>query len=85
MNQNVREGRECRFECLARTTSGDGLVSIRWTRDGQRLSPNARDSGGILTINPVAVSDSGRYICTAYYNGKTAKAYAHLQVRSCKF
>lgn len=80
LNQNVAEGRSCQFTCLARTISGEGSISVQWSKEGQQLPFNAIDDGGVLTINSASQADSGRYVCTATYGDHIAKSYAYLSV-----
>ena len=73
------------MECLARSADNGNQVIVRWSKDGGPLSPRAREQNGVLTISPVTASDTGRYVCTAYYNGQSVNSYAQLQVLPCKF
>ncbi|CAI4227289.1 unnamed protein product [Auanema sp. JU1783] len=79
---SVRDGRDVTFDCRARTADNSVYPSVRWTRLGDSLPPHAHESGGRLTINPVSLADSGRYVCTATHNGQTIEAHASLNVQS---
>ncbi|CAI5441954.1 unnamed protein product [Caenorhabditis angaria] len=78
--KEVREGRDVSFECRARTSDNSAYPSTSWTREGGPLPRSAHDSGSQLTINPVALSDAGTYICIATHNGQTVEAKAVLTV-----
>lgn len=49
------------------------------------MSASATVSGGSLVIRQVNPSDSGKYICTARYDGQEAEAFAVLTVNPRKF
>lgn len=80
----VRDGREATFECRARTSDNRIYPEVRWTRVGGPLPMNAYESGGRLTLNPVSLADSGKYVCVGTYNGRSVEGYANLNVQSCK-
>uniref|UniRef100_A0A1I7UX63 Basement membrane proteoglycan n=1 Tax=Caenorhabditis tropicalis TaxID=1561998 RepID=A0A1I7UX63_9PELO len=80
--KEVRDGRDVSFECRARTSDNSVYPTVRWARVGGPLPSSAHDSGGRLTINPVALSDAGTYICVSDYNGQTVEARATLNVVS---
>jgi hypothetical protein len=60
-------GSSVRFNCTARSLVGRRQIRLQWTKDGGNLPPRAIDDGrGILDIQNLQISDSGRYICEAY-------------------
>lgn len=81
----VREGKEARFECRARTAEGGSFPQTRWTKVGAPLPRHAQESGAELFIPSVGAQDRGRYACIAVLNGRSVEAYATLEVQSCEF
>ncbi|CAD5212710.1 unnamed protein product [Bursaphelenchus okinawaensis] len=79
---SVREGREARFECRARTSDGSTFPQTRWTKVGGPLPKHAHESGAELFIPSTNVNDRGRYACIAVLNGRSVEAYATLDVQS---
>ncbi|RUS87349.1 hypothetical protein EGW08_004891, partial [Elysia chlorotica] len=45
------------------TVQGPGPYEIEWRKEPGPLSPMARDENGVLSIDRVAVTDAGTYIC----------------------
>ncbi|CEF60016.1 Laminin B type IV domain and EGF-like, laminin domain and Low-density lipoprotein (LDL) receptor class A repeat and Immunoglobulin subtype 2 domain and Immunoglobulin subtype domain and Immunoglobulin-like domain and Immunoglobulin I-set domain and Immunoglobulin-like fold domain and Laminin B, subgroup domain-containing protein [Strongyloides ratti] len=76
-----RDGKEASFECRARTFDNAYYPEVKWTRVGGPLPSSAWESSGRLTINPLSVEDSGRYVCVATHEGKRVEAYVNLHVQ----
>ncbi|XP_052285983.1 basement membrane-specific heparan sulfate proteoglycan core protein-like isoform X3 [Dreissena polymorpha] len=68
--QYVDEGAPVKFECIV---TGSPTPQVEWYRGGGRsLNPEARVSGGVLTIPRAQLSDESDYYCKATNeNGQT--------------
>lgn len=83
--ENTYEGRDATFNCRVHTADRRTTPEVRWTRHGVPMPETAREFNGQLKFSPTKLSDSGRYICTVYFDGKNYDASAQLNVQSCKY
>ena len=70
---NVAEGSDVVLKCKA---TGDGTLTYQWRKESGSLPSNSRSSNGgkTLTINNLAVSDSGQYYCEVNNGGDSVSS-----------
>ncbi|EJW71198.1 hypothetical protein WUBG_17896, partial [Wuchereria bancrofti] len=83
--ENIYEGNDATFNCRARTSDGVTHSEVRWTRYNAPMPNSAYEIDGRLKFSSATSSDSGRYICSANFGGRTYDASAQLNVQPCKF
>lgn len=76
--QTVVVGHAVEFECLA---LGDPKPQVTWSKVGGRLRPGVVQSGGIVRIAHVELSDAGQYRCTATNAAGTTQSHVLLLVQ----
>ncbi|VDM94373.1 unnamed protein product [Onchocerca ochengi] len=54
---------------------------VRWTRYGAPMPASAHVKDGHLKFSSATSSDSGRYVCSANFDGRSYDAYAQLNVQ----
>ncbi|CAN7986822.1 unnamed protein product [Ixodes hexagonus] len=75
--QNVRPGHRVFIRCSA---DGEPPISYHWSRVGAQLPPNTVQRDGVLEFRGIALSDAGRYICTAANAAGQAEGHAEVLV-----
>lgn len=73
----TRPGQPLQLRCQ---TSGQGPFNIEWSKIDGQLSPQARDSNGVLEIRQVTRADAGRYRCRATNAGGFSEGFADVIV-----
>ncbi|XP_063241894.1 basement membrane-specific heparan sulfate proteoglycan core protein isoform X7 [Bacillus rossius redtenbacheri] len=74
--QEVRPGANPYVRC---TATGRQPISIEWTAEGRSMPASVNVNQGILQFRGIAVSDAGRYVCTAR-DADGGEAYAPAEV-----
>ena len=75
----MRPGDSPAINC--RITQGDPPVTVTWTREDAAALPRAvSQSGNVLQFRSIAVSDAGRYVCTASNRAGQSEAVAEVIV-----
>ncbi|XP_069893790.1 basement membrane-specific heparan sulfate proteoglycan core protein isoform X4 [Dipodomys merriami] len=77
--QSVVVGHSIEFECLA---LGDPKPQVTWSKVGGRLRPGIIQSGSIIRIAHVELSDAGQYRCTATNSAGTTQSHVLLLVQA---
>ncbi|CAN7987967.1 unnamed protein product, partial [Ixodes pacificus] len=75
--QNVRPGHRVFIRCSA---DGEPPISYHWSRVGGQLPPNTVQTDGVLEFRGIALTDAGRYICTAANAAGKAEGHAEVLV-----
>ena len=79
--QEVRAGDSADVNCVAE--SGDPPIDTSWEKEGSEggaMPASVTVSGGLMRFTAIAVSDAGRYVCTARNAAGTARATAEVIV-----
>ena len=78
-HQIVNPGDSPAIRC--EVTQGDPPVRITWSREGEvNLPRSVSQSGNVLQFRGIAVSDAGRYVCTASNRAGQSEAVAEVIV-----
>ncbi|ELW68518.1 Basement membrane-specific heparan sulfate proteoglycan core protein [Tupaia chinensis] len=77
--QTVVVGHAVEFECLA---LGDPKPQVTWSKVGGRLRPGIVQTGSIIRIAHVELSDAGQYRCTATNAAGTTQSHVLLLVQA---
>ncbi|KAM5269990.1 basement membrane-specific heparan sulfate proteoglycan core protein isoform 4-T4 [Hipposideros larvatus] len=77
--QTVVVGHAVEFECLA---LGDPKPQVTWSKVGGRMRPGIVQSGSIIRIAHVEMSDAGQYRCTATNAAGTTQSHVLLLVQA---
>ena len=75
--RTAARGSTVTFQCLAQ---GFPAPDITWHKEGGELPYDYSISNGVLTINNIAETDEGAYVCTAINDGGSSEYTAHLIV-----
>ncbi|KAK6966048.1 basement membrane-specific heparan sulfate proteoglycan core protein, partial [Biomphalaria glabrata] len=73
----VRAGASLRLSCQL---GGSYPYTVEWSKEDGVLSPQARESNGVLDIRQVTSADAGRYKCVATTDIGSSEAYADVIV-----
>jgi len=80
--QVVRPGDQAEIRCVA---TGDQPITINWFKIDGTLPPAVLVNNGQIQFRGIAVSDAGRYICSARNSVGQAEAVAEVIVNgTCK-
>ncbi|XP_048206407.1 basement membrane-specific heparan sulfate proteoglycan core protein isoform X3 [Perognathus longimembris pacificus] len=77
--QTVVVGHSIEFECLA---LGDPKPQVTWSKVGGQLRPGIVQSGSVIRIAHVELSDAGQYRCTATNAAGTTQSHVLLLVQA---
>lgn len=73
----MRAGASLRLSCQL---GGSYPYTVEWSKEDGVLSPQARESNGVLDIRQVTSADAGRYKCVATTDIGSSEAYADVIV-----
>ncbi|XP_025835855.1 basement membrane-specific heparan sulfate proteoglycan core protein-like [Agrilus planipennis] len=75
--QTISQGSTAEIVC---NVSGFPPPTIKWTKVGDALPPNAQQIGSVLRINNVQISDRGVYVCVASNDVGIAQASSIIEI-----